>query len=44
MPGASAKIEGSLSHPTAVASTRGEMILEADAFFDGKTFDFSEIF
>lgn len=44
MPGASAKIEGSLQYPTAVASTRGEMILEPDAFFDGKTFDFSEIF
>ncbi|MEM7472751.1 MAG: CmpA/NrtA family ABC transporter substrate-binding protein [Pseudomonadota bacterium] len=44
MPGASAKIEGSLAHPTAVSSTRGEMILEPDAFFDGKTFDFSEIF
>lgn len=41
MPGASAKIEGALSHPTAVASTRGEMILGPDAFFDGETFDFA---
>lgn len=41
MPGASAKIEGALSHPMAVASTRGEMILGPDAFFDGETFDFS---
>ncbi|SFR34020.1 NitT/TauT family transport system ATP-binding protein [Yoonia tamlensis] len=41
MPGASAKIEGALRHPTAVASTKGEMILGPDAFFDGKIFDFS---
>jgi len=41
MPGASAKIEGALAHPTAVASTRGEMILGPDAFFDGKTYDFA---
>lgn len=40
MPGASAKIEGALTHPMAVASTRGEMILGPDAFFDGQTFDF----
>lgn len=43
MPGASSKVEGSLLHPTAVASTRGEMILEPDAFFDGKTYEFAEI-
>ncbi|WP_299587867.1 CmpA/NrtA family ABC transporter substrate-binding protein [uncultured Tateyamaria sp.] len=41
MPGASAKIEGALTHPTAVASTRGQMILGPDAFFDGKTYDFA---
>ncbi|KIC47982.1 CmpA/NrtA family ABC transporter substrate-binding protein [Tateyamaria sp. ANG-S1] len=41
MPGASAKIEGALTHPMAVASTRGEMILGPDAFFDGETFDFA---
>ena len=40
-PGASEKIEGSLRFETAVASTRGHMILAPDAFFDGKTFDFS---
>ncbi|WP_415401861.1 CmpA/NrtA family ABC transporter substrate-binding protein [Tateyamaria sp. SN3-11] len=40
MPGASAKVEGALAHPSAVASTRGEMILGPDAFFDGKTYDF----
>ncbi len=43
MPGASSKIEGSLAHETAVASTRGEMILGPDAFFDGKTFDFGPL-
>lgn len=41
MPGASEKEEGALHFETAVASTRGHMILAPDAFFDGKTFDFS---
>ncbi len=41
MPGASQKIEGSLRFETAVASSRGHMILAPDAFFDGRTFDFS---
>ncbi|MEL6840546.1 MAG: CmpA/NrtA family ABC transporter substrate-binding protein [Pseudomonadota bacterium] len=40
MPGASEKIEGSLQFETAVASSRGHMILAPDAFFDGRTFDF----
>lgn len=39
MPGASEKLEGSLLHPTAVASARGQMILERDVFFDGRIFD-----
>ncbi|MCV6823556.1 MULTISPECIES: ABC transporter substrate-binding protein [Halocynthiibacter] len=39
LPGASEKLEGALSHPTAVASTRGEMILGPDAFFNGEIFD-----
>jgi NitT/TauT family transport system ATP-binding protein len=38
MPGASEKEEGALHFETAVASTRGHMILAPDAFFDGKTF------
>lgn len=38
-PGASEKIEGSLEVPTAVSSERGEMILEADVFFDRNIFD-----
>ncbi|GGX38903.1 nitrate transporter [Tateyamaria omphalii] len=41
LPGASEKVEGSLKFETAVASTRGHMILAPDAFFDGSTFDFS---
>lgn len=39
MPGASARIEGAMRHPTAVASEKGQMILGPDAFFDGQTFD-----
>ena len=42
MPGASERLEGSLAHPTAVASRRGELILPADRFFDGQVFDFGE--
>ena len=41
LPGASEKIEGSLTFETAVASSRGHMILAPDAFFDGRTFDFT---
>lgn len=39
MPGASARIEGAMAHPTPVASEKGQMILGPDAFFDGETFD-----
>lgn len=39
LPGASAKLEGAMPHKTAVASTRGQLILEPDAFFDGETFE-----
>lgn len=42
LPGASEKLEGSLHHPTAVASERGQMILAPDAFFDGQIFDSSQ--
>ena len=41
LPGASEKVEGAMTHETAVASSRGHMILGADAFFDGRTFDFA---
>jgi NitT/TauT family transport system ATP-binding protein len=43
MPGASERLEGSLNHPTAVASRRGELILQADRFFDGQVFDFGPL-
>lgn len=39
LPGASAKVEGAISHPTAVASEQGRMILRPDAFFDGHLFE-----
>ncbi|MFN4170590.1 MAG: ABC transporter substrate-binding protein [Pseudorhodobacter sp.] len=41
LPGASARIEGAMAHPTAVASEKGQMILGPDAFFDGQIFDSS---
>lgn len=39
LPGASEKLEGSLYHPTPVASGRGRLILPADRFFDARIFD-----
>ena len=43
LPAASEKVEGSLRQATTVASSRGEMILASDAFFDGRTFDFTPV-
>jgi len=39
LPGASEKVEGLLQHPTAVASASGRVILQRDAFMDGRVFD-----
>ncbi|MEM1341574.1 MAG: ABC transporter substrate-binding protein [Pseudomonadota bacterium] len=39
LPGASEKVEGSLSAPTPVASGGGGIVLEGDGFFDGRVFD-----
>ncbi|KIN62204.1 NasS protein [Sulfitobacter noctilucicola] len=39
VPGASSRVEGALSHPTAVASAFGQITLTADRFFDGRVFD-----
>lgn len=39
LPGASLRLEGALTEPRMVAAERGQMILRADAFFDGFTFD-----
>lgn len=39
LPGASAKVEGSILSPTAVASAKGGIVLQSDQFFDGQVFD-----
>jgi NitT/TauT family transport system ATP-binding protein len=39
LPGASSKVEGSLSRRTAVGTQQGAMTLEANRFFDGGVFD-----
>jgi NitT/TauT family transport system ATP-binding protein len=39
LPGASAKVEGSLVRPTSVGAQQGVMVLEENAFFDGRIFD-----
>lgn len=39
LPSASVKLEGSLDHPTEVASETGRVILAPDRFFDGNVFD-----
>ncbi|MEM7177754.1 MAG: CmpA/NrtA family ABC transporter substrate-binding protein [Pseudomonadota bacterium] len=43
LPGASEKLEGGLESRIAVASSRGEMFLGPDRFFDGAVFDPAEI-
>lgn len=39
LPGASDKVEGSLSVPTAASSAQGRLILSPDRFFDARIFD-----
>jgi two-component system, oxyanion-binding sensor len=39
LPGASSKLEGSIGGPLAVGTTQGRLILSADRFFDGRSFD-----
>lgn len=39
LPGASAKIEGSITNPIGVGTTQGRLILGTDGFFDGSRFD-----
>ncbi len=39
LPGASSKVEGSLTGLTAVGTQQGAMTLESNSFFDGRTFD-----
>ena len=39
LPGASEKVEGTVSRPLAVASESGKLFLRPDQFFDGRVFD-----
>lgn len=39
LPGASAKLEGGIAAPLGVGTTQGRLILGADLFFDGQSFD-----
>lgn len=39
LPGASAKVEGSLDRPTAVTTQQGDIVLTENRFFDGRVFD-----
>ncbi len=39
LPGASSKLEGSISDPLGVGTTQGRLILGPDRFYDGKRFD-----
>lgn len=39
LPGASMRVEGMIDSPRRVAAERGQMILGADAFFDGRTYE-----
>ncbi|MCJ2182358.1 ABC transporter substrate-binding protein [Novosphingobium sp. 1949] len=39
LPGASSKVEGSISAPTVVGTQQGSMVLETNTFFDGSVFD-----
>ncbi len=39
LPGASARLEGALAQDCEVAAEKGQMILRADAFFDGTIFE-----
>ncbi len=43
MPGASMKMEGAVSSPTAVGAYRGALTLSPDRFFDGRVFDPEQI-
>ena len=43
LPGASSKVEGSLARLTAVTAQQGDMVLENNSFFDGRSFDPDDI-
>ncbi|WP_435166030.1 CmpA/NrtA family ABC transporter substrate-binding protein [Falsirhodobacter sp. 1013] len=39
LPGASSRVEGRIDRPRLVAAEKGQVILRADAFFDGRVFE-----
>jgi len=43
LPGASSKVEGSLTQPLAVTTQQGGITLENNSFFDGRSFDPTDI-
>ncbi|MDE2435922.1 MAG: ABC transporter substrate-binding protein [Sphingomonadales bacterium] len=43
LPGASSKVEGSLSQLTAIGTQQGQITLEENSFFDGRAFDPSDL-
>jgi len=43
LPGASSKVEGSVSQPTSVTAQQGDMVLAQNSFFDGRVFDPDDI-
>ena len=43
LPGASSKVEGSISRTTSVGTQQGAMTLESNRFFDGGVFDPSDL-
>ncbi|MGC1271181.1 MAG: nitrate transporter, partial [Croceibacterium sp.] len=43
LPGASSKVEGSVSQPLQVSTQQGAITLSPNSFFDGRTFDPADI-
>lgn len=43
LPGASSKVEGSVSQMTSVTAQQGDMVLSENSFFDGRVFDPDDI-
>ena len=43
LPGASSKLEGSVTNALGVGATQGRLILGSDRFFDGRAFDPDDI-
>ncbi|MEO1693813.1 MAG: CmpA/NrtA family ABC transporter substrate-binding protein [Pseudomonadota bacterium] len=43
LPSANAKLEGAIAEPIGVGSSRGQLQLARDAFFDGRVFDMDDV-